>query len=483
MGLIKAAVGAFGGTMADQWKEYFYCDAMEKDVLVTKGQKRTSSRSSNSKGNDNVISNGSVIAVANGQCMMIVEQGKVVEVCAEPGEFTYDTSSEPSIFTGNLGENVVEVFKTVGKRFTYGGDAGKDQRVYYFNTKEIMDNKFGTSSPFMFDVVNKELGMRRTVQVRCNGVYSYKITNPLLFYAEVCGNVQQEFTRDEIDNQLKTEFIDALQPAFASLSEMELRPAQIPAHTKELKDAMNNTLKSDWAERRGITVQSIALNPITLTSEDMKKINQMEDAATMGKNPYMMAGRMVDSTATAKETAAGNPNGAMMGFMGMGMAQQAGAADFGVAQAFYNAGVQQDMAAQQAAAQQQAMQQQASPAPATGGWTCTCGATATGKFCPECGSPKPEPVSADSWKCSCGATPTGKFCPECGSPKPAQPEGWTCQCGTLNKGKFCMNCGTPKPAGAPLYKCDKCGWEPADPHNPPKFCPECGDIFDDNDAK
>ena len=217
MGLIKAAVGAFGGTMADQWKEYFYCDAMEKDVLVTKGQKRTSSRSSNTKGNDNVISNGSVIAVSSGQCMMIVEQGKVVEVCAEPGEFTYDTSSEPSIFTGNLGENVVEVFKTVGKRFTYGGDAGKDQRVYYFNTKEIMNNKFGTSSPFMFDVVNKELGMRRTVQVRCNGVYSYKITNPLLFYAEVCGNVQQEFTRDEIDNQLKTEFIDALQPAFASL--------------------------------------------------------------------------------------------------------------------------------------------------------------------------------------------------------------------------------------------------------------------------
>lgn len=480
MGLIKAAVGALGGTMADQWKEFFYCDSISKDVLVVKGQKQTGSRSSNNKGNDNVISNGSGIAVADGQCMIIVEQGKVVEICAEPGEFTYDTSSEPSIFAGNLGESVIEGFKTVGKRFTYGGDTAKDQRVYYFNTKEIMNNKFGTPNPFMFDVVNKELGMRRTVQVRCNGVYSYKITNPLLFYAEVCGNVQQEFTREEIDDQLKTEFIDALQPAFASLSELELRPAQIPAHTKELKDAMNNALKSDWAERRGISVQSIALNPITLTPEDMKKINQMEDAVTMGKNPYMMAGRMVDSTANAKEIAAGNPNGAMMGFMGMGMAQQAGAADFGVAQGFYNAGVQQDMAAQQAA------QQQAPPAPApaqAGGWKCSCGATATGKFCPECGSPKPEPVSADSWKCSCGTTATGKFCPECGSPKPAQAEGWTCQCGTVNKGKFCMNCGTPKPADAPLYKCDKCGWEPADPHNPPKFCPECGDIFDENDAK
>lgn len=487
MGLIKAAVGALGGTMADQWKEFFYCDSISRDVLVVKGQKRTGSRSSNNKGNDNVISNGSGIAVADGQCMIIVEQGKVVEICAEPGEFTYDTSSEPSIFAGNLGESVIEGFKTVGKRFTYGGDTAKDQRVYYFNTKEIMNNKFGTSNPFMFDVVNKELGMRRTVQVRCNGVYSYKITNPLLFYAEVCGNVQQEFTREEIDDQLKTEFIDALQPAFASLSELELRPAQIPAHTKELKDAMNNALKNDWAERRGISVQSIALNPITLTSEDMKKINQLEDAATMGRNPYMMAGRMVDSTANAKETAAGNPNGAMMGFMGMGMAQQAGAADFGVAQGFFNAGVQQDMAAQQAVAQQQAMQQQAAPSSVAGGaadgWTCSCGAMATGKFCPECGSPKPAPVSADSWKCSCGTTATGKFCPECGSPKPAQAEGWTCQCGTVNKGKFCMNCGTPKPAGAPLYKCDKCGWQPEDPHNPPKFCPECGDIFDDNDAK
>ena len=486
MGLIKAAVGALGGTMADQWKEFFYCDSISKDVLVVKGQKQTGSRSSNNKGNDNVISNGSGIAVADGQCMIIVEQGKVVEICAEPGEFTYDTSSEPSIFAGNLGESVIEGFKTVGKRFTYGGDTAKDQRVYYFNTKEIMNNKFGTPNPFMFDVVNKELGMRRTVQVRCNGVYSYKITNPLLFYAEVCGNVQQEFTREEIDEQLKTEFIDALQPAFASLSELELRPAQIPAHTKELKDAMNNALKSDWAERRGISVQSIALNPITLTSEDMKKINQMEDAVTMGRNPFMMAGRMVDSTANAKEIAAGNPNGAMMGFMGMGMAQQAGAADFGVAQGFFNAGVQQDMAAQQAA-QQQAMQQQAAPSSVAGGtadgWTCSCGAMATGKFCPECGSPKPAPVSADSWKCSCGTTATGKFCVNCGQPKPQPQQGWTCQCGTVNQGKFCMNCGQQKPAGAPLFKCDKCGWQPDDPHNPPKFCPECGDIFDDNDKQ
>ena len=214
MGLIKAGMGALGGTFADQWKEFFYCEAMEKDVMVTKGRKRTSARSSNKKGNDNIISNGSVIAVADGQCMIIVEQGKVVEVCAEPGEFRYDTSTEPSIFTGNLGTGIKDTFRTVGKRFTFGGDTGKDQRVYYFNTKELIDNKFGTPNPIPFRVVDSRIGLDVDVSVRCSGVYSYKIVDPLLFYANVCGNVEQDYTRDELDSQLKSEFISALQPAF-----------------------------------------------------------------------------------------------------------------------------------------------------------------------------------------------------------------------------------------------------------------------------
>ncbi|MBQ4603407.1 MAG: SPFH domain-containing protein, partial [Clostridia bacterium] len=323
MGLIKAGIGALGSVLADQWKEFFYCDSLENDVLMVKGQKRISGRSSNTKGSDNVISNGSGIAVADGQCMIIVEQGKVVEVCAEPGQFTYDSSTEPSIFSGKLGDSIKETFKLIGKRFTYGGDTGKDQRVYYFNMKEIMDNKFGTANPFMFEVVNKRIGMSRTVQVRCNGIYSYKITDPILFYTKIAGNVSDEFRREEIDMQLKTEFISALQPAFAKLTELELRPAQIPAHTTELKDAMNAALKVEWTDRRGISVESIALNPITLTEEDMKKINQMEDAATMGSNPFMMAGRMTDAQANALEAAASNEAGAMTGFMGMGMAMNA----------------------------------------------------------------------------------------------------------------------------------------------------------------
>ena len=376
-----------------------------------------------------------MIAVADGQCMIIVEQGKIVEVSAEPGGFVYDSSTEPSIFAGNLGESIKASFQAFARRFTFGGDTGKDQRIYYFNTKEIMDNKFGTPTPFMFDVVNKRIGMSRTVQVRCNGVYSYKITDPILFYKEVAANVADQFVRGEIDNQLKTEFIDALQPAFASLSELELRPSQIPGKTKELKQAMNEALKVEWAERRGITVQSIALNPISLTEEDMKKINQMEDAATMGSNPFMMAGRMTDATANAMETAAGNQAGAMTGFMGMGMAMPGGAGGgFNTAQNLYTAGVQNQQMYQQQ--QQHGQNQQAQ---AQNNVTQQAGAQAA--------------------------------------------ENWTCSCGSINQGKFCSDCGSKKPGAAPVYRCDKCGWQPADPHNPPKFCQECGDPFNDADVQ
>ena len=442
MGLIKAGIGALGGVLADQWKEFFYCDALDMDTLAVKGQKRTGRRSSNTKGSDNIISNGSGIAVADGQCMIIVEQGKIVEVCAEPGEYTYDTSTEPSIFAGKFGESLKNTFKAIGKRFTYGGDTGKDQRIYYFNTKEIMGNKFGTPTPIIFEVMNKNLGMSRTVNVRCNGVYSYTISDPLLFYTRVCGNVEQPYTRDIIDEQLKTEFVSALQPAFGALAELELRPAQIPAKANELKKAMNEALQAEWAER-GITVAKIALNPISLNPEDMKKIQQMEDSMTYGQNAFMMGGRMATATADAMETAAGNSAGAMTGFMGMNMAGGAMGGGFNQAQNFYQMGVQQQQ-------QQQQQQKPAAPASAANGWKCACGATATGKFCTECGAKKPE-------------------------------EGWTCSCGAVNKGKFCAECGSRRPAEAPVYQCDKCGWKPEDPRNPPRFCPECGDRFDDGD--
>ena len=469
MGLIKAGLGAVGGVLADQWKEFFYCDSLSSDVLVKKGQKRTSGRSSNTKGEDNIISNGSGIAVADGQAMIIVEQGKIVEFCAEPGEFTYDASTEPSIFTGKLGDSLKQTFKAIGKRFAYGGDTGKDQRVYYFNTKAIIGNKFGTPTPIMFRIKNLELGITRTVQVRCNGMYEYQITDPMLFYTKYSGNVVDEFTREEIDETLKIDFIDALQPALGELSALGIRPDELPARARELKDAMNNALKAEWMETRGITIGKIALNPISLSEKDMQIINEMEESASYGSNPMALAARMATANARAQETAAGNTAGAMTGFMGMGMAMNAGGGMN--AAEFFQMGMQQ-----------QAAQQQAAAAPATDGWKCSCGATATGKFCPECGQKKPEPKPQGGWTCKCGAQAQGKFCPECGSPKPAE-DGWTCSCGSVNKGKFCMECGAKKPAGAPLYRCDKCGWEPADPHNPPKFCMECGDPFTDDDIK
>ncbi len=441
MGLISAGIGAIGGVLADQWKEFFYCDAIDKNVLVVKGQKRISGRSSNTKGNDNIISNGSLIAVADGQCMIIVEQGKIVEVCAEPGEFVYDTSTEPSIFTGKLGEGIKNTFKLIGKRFTFGGDPGKDQRVYYFNTKEIVENKFGTPTPIPFRVVDRNIHLDIDVSVRCSGLYSYRIADPLLFYANVCGNVERDYTRDQIDSQLKTEFVSALQPAFARISELEVRPSALPGHAEELSDAMNVALSKKWGELRGLQVVSIAMNPITLSEEDAELIKKAQHAAIM-RDPNMAAATLVEAQSQAMKDAAKNSAGAMTGFMGMGMAQQAGGAN--AANLF-------------AMGQQQSAQQPAQPAPAAA-------------------------PAANTWKCDCGAENTGKFCIECGKPKPA--DGWACpKCGTVNKGRFCMECGEKKPAGEPLYKCDKCGWEPEDPRHPPKFCPECGDPFDDKDVQ
>ena len=424
MGLIKAGVGALGGVLADQWKEYFYCDALDANVLAVKGQKRTSKRSSNTKGNENIISTGSVVAVNEGQCMLIVEQGKVVEVCAEPGEFIYDASTEPTIFAGSLGKSILDTFQMVGKRFTFGGEAPKDQRVYYFNTKELIDNKFGTPNPVPFRVVDNKIGLDLDVSIRCSGVYSYRIADPLLFYTKVCGNVEGEYKRQNLETQLKSEFISALQPAFAKLSDLELRPNQIIAHTAQLEDAMNGALSKKWGELRGLQVVSIALGSLTLPEEDAEMIKQAQRTAIL-RDPTMAAATLTGAQADAMKAAASNQSGAMTGFMGMGFAQQAGGVN---AQQLYAMGAQQAVPA--------------------GGWKCSCGVVAKGNFCPECGAKKPAP--AGSWKCTCGAENTGKFCPECGAKKPA-------------------------------YRCDKCGWQPEDPNAAPKFCPECGDRFDEND--
>lgn len=392
MGLIKAGAGALGGTLADQWKEFFYCDALDKEVLAQKGEKRISGRSSNTKASDNIISSGSGIAVADGQCMMIVEQGKVVEVCAEPGEYTFDASTEPSIFAGSLGQGILNTFKTIGRRFTFGGDTGKDQRVYYFNTKEIIDNKFGTPNAVSFRVVDTKVNLDIDVSLRCNGLYSYKIVDPLLFYTNVCGNVEKEYLREEIDDQLRTEFVSALAPSLGKLSALEIRPNQIVTHMRELEEAINTELKEKWAETRGLEVVSIAMNPPTLTPEDAELIKNIQKNAVL-RDTSMAAATLTQAQADALKTAAGNENGAMMGFMGMGMAANAGA----------NLNTQQLYAMAQAQKEQEPKD----------GWKCSCGVVNTGNFCSKCGSKKP-----DGGFCSnCGAKVEAgaKFCHKCGN--------------------------------------------------------------------
>lgn len=458
MGLIKAGVGALTGVLADQWREYFYCDSLDGNTLVVKGKKRVSSRGVNRKGEENIISNGSIIAVNDGQCMLIIEQGKVVDVCAEPGEFVYDTSSEPSILYGGL-KSIPETFKTIGKRFTFGGDTAKDQRVYYFNTKEIVGNKYGTLNPVPFRVVDRNIGLDVDISVRCNGEYSYKIVDPLLFYKNITGNVENEYRRDSIDSMLKAEMLTALQPAFAKISALGIRYSALPGHTMELAEALNEVLSQKWTALRGIAVASIGINSITAPKEDEDMIKQLQKSAVM-RDPTMAAAAIVGAQADAMKAAASNENGAMMGFMGLNMAQQAGGLN---TQSLFEMG-----------RQNQAQKQE--PAVPDNSWKCSCGNVNTGKFCSNCAKQKPE--AAGEWVCSCGVKNTGNFCMECGSKKPE--DGWTCSCGVKNKGRFCAECGKPK---NPIYQCDKCGFKPEDPKNPPKFCPECGDPFNEDDRK
>lgn len=397
MGLIHAALGSAGGVLADQWKEYFYCDALTENVLAVKGKKRTSGRSSNTKGTDNIISDGSVIAVADGQCMVIVEQGKVVDICAEPGEYTYDCSSEPSLFSGNLSSSIKEVFAQIGKRFTFGGLAPNDQRVYYINTKELFGNKYGTSSPVPFRIVDRNIGLDLDSAIKCHGEYSIRITNPILFYTNVCANFEGEYTRDKLEGQMKSELLTALQPALAKVSSLGIRYSEVPAHTKELAQALNDELSAEWRDRRGIEIIAFGISSMTLSEEDEKMIKELQRAGAL-RDPSLGAGTLVGAQAQAMQDAAKNTAaGPAMAFMGMNMAQGAGGVN---AQQLYQMGAQQQSQAQ------------------------------GGAFCPHCGKP---------------VSPGAAFCSSCGKPLAAS-GGWTCpKCGKVNEGNFCDACGTAKP--------------------------------------
>lgn len=426
MGLIKAAINAVSGTLRDQYKEFIYCDALPMDILIRKGQTSVMKGNTN-KGNSNIITEGTRIAVSGGQCLLVVENGRIVDFSAEEGEYIYETGTSPSMLTGGM-EGLKRSFSTLWNRVQAGGQQEVDQRVYFVNIKEIMGNKVGAG-----DIPFRDSEFNFTMKIKCYGEFSYKITDPLMFYANVCGNIEQDFRRTEIDSQFKAEVQQALQPALGKVALKKIPYDQLTLFTKEITTEINGEITADWVVKRGISVVSMALVSVMPDEESAKKIAQFQTnrVYTDGR---MMGARLGEAQANAMEKAASNENGAMIGFMGMGM---------------------------------EAMQ--------------TCGVNVTDMYkmaqqTPQNNMQNQAPMgikSENSWKCSCGVENTGKFCVECGAkatePVEEETRGWICAaCGTVNNGRFCTECGVKKPLDS---ICEKCGFIGEKAF---KFCPECG---------
>ncbi|MBQ9140797.1 MAG: SPFH domain-containing protein, partial [Lachnospiraceae bacterium] len=422
MGLIKAAKDSISTLLADQWRECFSCDSLSNDVLVTKARKMvTEGRNSNTKSSDNVISNGSIVIVNEGQCMLIVDQGGVVDFCAEAGEFIYDTSTEPSLFYGNLGENIKSTFTTLWNRFTFGGNAAKDQRVYYFNTKEIMGNPYGTPSPIPFRLVSLTSNYQHNTTIKCNGEYSFKIVDPLLFYKNVCGNVRDDYTKSgeegrQLISMMKRELLTKLPTALANVSAKGVLPDQLNLHTEEICEALKQELSQKWTAERGIEVSSMTITAV-VPEEALEALNVWENRAAMrdpgmtmaqAANAEAFAGMIGRSSLGTGQNGSTDPMSGMMNMMAMnmmggmmggnGMMSGNNMMNNGYAgQQPMNAMPQNNMGAAQPQMQAPVL-----------GWNCSCGKTDNrGKFCGECGSPKP---AAAGWTCSCGHVNQGKFC-------------------------------------------------------------------------
>ncbi len=391
MGLISALTSSVSGVLADSWRDYFYCSALDSETLVSRGYKKEKKKLLSRERNDNVISDGSIICVADGQCMLVVDQGRITEVCAEPGEFLYESGTQPTIMYGGLGEGIIETLKEIGERFTFGGVTASDQRVYYVNIKELTGNKYGTVTPVPFRVVDTNIGLDIDISIRCHGEYSYRIADPLRFFANVCGNVTDSYVRSAIDSQLKSEVMTAMQPAFAKISEMGIRYSALPGHTAELSKVMNETLSEQWNRTRGLEMVSFGVSSVTASKEDEDMIKELQRTSVF-RNQNMAAAHLVGAQADAMKAAASNQGGAMVGFAGMNMAANAGGNINALYQTLNTSGA----------------------APAAGSWTCSCGSVNTGNFCGQCGSRKP---SAE-WTCSCGQANSGNFCSSCGAKKP-----------------------------------------------------------------
>ena len=423
MGIIRALKETVGGSFADQWLEVIEPEDMGDQTVMTRGI--CTGKGSNKKGSRNVISNGSVIHVYEGQFMMLMDGGKIVDYSAEPGYFTVDNSSMPSMFGGNLDEVIRNSFD----RFRFGGTTPTAQKVYYLNLQEIKGIKFGTRNPINYfdNFYNAELFLR------AHGTYSIKITDPIRFYVEAIPKNREQVEIKDINEQYLYEFLDALQSSINQMSADGVRISYVSSKSRELSKYMADTLDEDWRQNRGIEIQSVGIASVSYDEESQKLINMRNQGAMLG-DPMVREGYVQGAFARGMEAAGKNPGGSTVGFMGMNMASQMGGT---MASSMSAANVQQmqmNQAARQAEEEKKAKEKEATREKDS--WICSCGHENTGKFCSECGQPRPV---KETWVCSCGHENTGKFCSECGAPRPAGE--WVCSCGHKNTGKFCSECG------------------------------------------
>ncbi|MBE6676692.1 MAG: virion core protein [Ruminococcaceae bacterium] len=424
MGIIKAALDAVGGALADQWLEVIEADSMGDTTVFTTGVavRRNDKRNNNFKGSAGTVSNGSVIHVYPGQFMMLVDGGKIVDYTAEPGYFKVDNSSAPSMFNGELGEAIKDTFA----RIKFGGVPSYSQKVYFINLQEIKGIKFGTRSPVNYfdQFYNAELFLR------AHGTYSIKITDPIKFYTEALPKNAYRVDIGAINEQYLSEFLEALQAAVNRMSADGIRISYVASKSRELSAYMANELDADWKALRGMEVLSVGIASVSYDEESKKLINMRNQGAMLG-DAAIREGYVQGAMARGFEAAGSNQGGSAQAFMGMGMGMNAGGGFMAAASQTNSAQMARDAEEKKAAAEA-----------AASGWTCACGAVNQGKFCSECGAKKPE--AAASWTCACGAVNTGKFCSECGAKKP-EDSSWFCsECGHKNEGaaKFCSECGT-----------------------------------------
>ena len=420
MGIIRAVAGAVGGGLADQWLEVIEADNMSDTTVFCSGRavRGNDRRGSNKKGSDGFVSNGSVVHVAQNQFMLLVDGGKVIDFTAEPGYYTVEDGSAPSLFYGELGEALRETFN----RIKFGGVTPYQQKVYFINLQEIKNIPYGTVNPINYfdSFYNAEL------YLRAHGYFSIRIVEPLKFFAEAIPRNKEHVDIRDIYQLYLSEFMTGLQSAINQMSADNFRISHVASQGLKLSQYLANALDEQWTQLRGMQIESVGIQ--ISYDEESKKLINLRNQGAMLSDPGVREGYVQGAIARGLEAAGSNRAGAVNGFMGMNMGMQQGGG--------FMAAASQSNQAQMAQMAQRAAEQPAA---------------------------KP-----DGWTCSCGTENTGKFCSECGKPRPAKETAWTCSCGTENTGKFCSECGKPRPQGS---TCPKCGWHSEEAV---KFCPECG---------